>query len=97
KDIAHEEHLHDLVIEGLPSTFPAPRTLSGRSNNLPAQLTSFVGREDEIAEVRRLLGRTRLLTLSGVGGTGKTRLAVQVAARTLGEYRDGAFLVALSS
>ncbi len=97
KDIVHPEHLHDLVIEGLPADFPPPRTLDASPNNLPLQLTSFVGREEEIAEVRRLLGRTRLLTLTGAGGTGKTRLALQVAAEVLTEYRDGSFFVDLSS
>ena len=96
KDIAHPEHLYDLVIDGLPSDFPPPRTLDTRPNNLPLQLTSFVGREAEIAKVRRLLERTRLLTLTGPGGTGKTRLALQVAAEILTGYRDGAFFVDLS-
>src|SRR5712691_6962622 len=58
KDIDRPEHLHDLVVDGLPSDFPPPRTLDARPNNLPPQLTSFVGREEEIAEVRRLLGLT---------------------------------------
>jgi predicted ATPase/class 3 adenylate cyclase len=97
KDIAHPEHLHDLVLEGLPADFPPPRTLDARPNNLPAQLTSFVGREQEMAEVRRLLSGTRLLTLTGAGGTGKTRLALQVATEVLTEYGDGAFFVDLSS
>jgi predicted ATPase/class 3 adenylate cyclase len=97
KDIAQPEHLHDIMVEGLPSDFPPPRTLDARPNNLPAQLTSFVGREEEIAEVRELLGGTRLLTLTGPGGTGKTRLALQTAAETLTEYKDGAFFVDLSS
>jgi predicted ATPase/class 3 adenylate cyclase len=96
KDIAHPEHLYHLVIEGLPADFPPPRTLDARPNNLPVQLTSFVGREKEMAEVRRLLSRTRLLTLTGVGGTGKSRLALQVAAEVLPEYRDGAFFADLS-
>src|SRR2546425_9289900 len=65
KDIVHPERLYDLVIEGLPDEFPPPRTLDARPNNLPLQLTSFVGREDQIAEIRQLLGRTRLLTLTG--------------------------------
>ncbi len=97
KDIVHPEHLHDLVIEGLPADFPPPRTLDARPNNLPLQLTSFVSREEEIAEIRELLGGTRLLTLTGAGGTGKTRLALQVAAEVLTEYRDGSFLADLSS
>ena len=85
------------MIEGLPSDFPAPRTLDARPNNLPVQLTSFVGREQEIAEVRRLLDGTRLLTLSGPGGSGKSRLALQVAAELLPDFRDGAFFADLSS
>jgi predicted ATPase/class 3 adenylate cyclase len=97
KDIAHPEHLYDLVIDGLPADFPPPRSLDARPNNLPLQLTSFVGREREIAEVKRLLETNRLLTLTGPGGTGKTRLALQVAADVLTDYRDGAFFVDLSS
>src|SRR5207302_1488031 len=97
KDIVHPEHLHDVVIEGLSADFPPPRTLDARPNNLPLQMTSFVGREEEIAEVRWLLGRSRLLTLTGAGGTGKTRLALRVAAETLTEFEDGAFFADLSS
>jgi predicted ATPase/class 3 adenylate cyclase len=97
KDLVHPERLHALVIEGLVDDFPPPRTLDARPNNLPVQLTSFIGREDDIAEVGRLLGRTRLLTLTGAGGTGKTRLAIQVAAAMLTEYRDGSWFVDLSS
>jgi predicted ATPase/class 3 adenylate cyclase len=97
KDIVHPEHLHDLVIEGLQADFPPPRTLDARPNNLPLQLTSFVSREVEIAEIRQLLPATRLLTLTGAGGTGKTRLALQVAAEVLTEYRDGSYLADLSS
>src|SRR5256714_5371247 len=96
KDILQPEHLYDLVIDGLPADFPPPRTLEARPNNLPLQLTSFVGREDQIAEIQELLGQARLLTLTGPGGTGKTRLALQVAAETVREYTDGAFFVDLS-
>ncbi len=97
KDIVHPEHLYQLAIEDLQSDFPPPRTLDARPNNLPVQLTSFVGRGGEIAQVRHLLYQTRLLTLTGPGGTGKTRLALQVATDVLTEYRDGAFFVDLST
>jgi predicted ATPase/class 3 adenylate cyclase len=97
KDIVEPEHLYDLAIDGLPTDFPEPRSLDTRPNNLPEQLTSFIGREDEIAEVIRLLSSARLLTLTGAGGTGKTRLALQVADRVVSEFADGAFFVDLSS
>jgi len=67
-----------------------------RRHNLPAQLTSFIGRTDEIAEIRQLLSTTRLLTLTGAGGCGKTRLALQVAAELLDQFRDGVWVVDLS-
>ena len=97
KDIEHPEQLFDIVIEGIPSEFPPPRTLDARPNNLPLQLTSFVGRETEISEVVRLLGDHRLVTLTGPGGTGKTRLALEVAGRLLPRFADGAFFVDLAS
>lgn len=78
KDLAMPERLFQLAGEGLPDVFPPPRTLSARPNNLPVQLTSFVGRE-ELAAARRSLETTRLLTLTGPGGTGKTRMALQLA------------------
>src|SRR5918995_1233595 len=96
RGIADPERLHELVVEGLASDFPAPRTLDARPNNLPLQLTSFVGREEEIAEVERLLGQSRLLTLTGPGGSGKSRLALRVAAALLPRFRDGSCFVDLS-
>ena len=65
-------------------------------NNLPQQLTSFVGREHEIAEVKILLAGARLLTLTGTGGCGKTRLALRVATGSLEDYRDGVWFVDLA-
>jgi Adenylate and Guanylate cyclase catalytic domain len=89
KDIEHPEHLYDLVIADLPADFPAIRTMDARPTNLPPQRTSFVGRDREVAEVTALLSETRLLTLIGPGGTGKTRLALKVAADHLDQFSDG--------
>ena len=75
----------------------AVRPLQRRLDNLPAQLTSFVGREREIAEIKRLLGVTRLLTLIGPGGCGKTRLALRVTADLLERYPHGVWFVELAS
>ena len=97
KDLALPEHLHDLVVEGLRADFPRPRTLDARRDNLPRQLTSFVGREEEIAEVKALLERARLVTLSGPGGVGKTRLAVAVAERLGGRFAAGIVFVLLAA
>jgi predicted ATPase/class 3 adenylate cyclase len=97
KDIDYPEHLHDLIIDGLGSNFPALRTLDVHPTNLPARRTSFVGREKEIAEINELLEKTRLLTLTGPGGTGKTRLALRVAGARLARFSDGVFLVDLSA
>jgi predicted ATPase/class 3 adenylate cyclase len=96
KDLANPERLFQVEAPGLPSEFPALRTLDARANNLPVQLTSFVGRETEIAEVSELLDRVPLVTLTGPGGTGKTRLALQVAAERLTRHADGAFFVELA-
>ena len=90
KDLAHAERLHQLVLEGMEQDFPPPRTLDARPNNLPAQVTRFIGRHDEVARIRELLTDRRLVTLTGPGGTGKTRLGLQVATETLVHHQDGA-------
>jgi predicted ATPase/class 3 adenylate cyclase/DNA-binding NarL/FixJ family response regulator len=90
------QHLWQVVAPDLPQDFPPLESLSTVPNNLPIQLTSFVGREREISELQRLLTTTRLLTLTGVGGVGKTRLALHVAADVLADFSDGAWLVELA-
>jgi predicted ATPase/class 3 adenylate cyclase len=97
KDLSLPEHLHQLCIEGLPAEFPPPRTLDAWRDALPAQPTSFVGREREVAEALVLLDGTRALTLTGPGGTGKTRLALRIAAESAEGFRDGVVFVALSA
>jgi predicted ATPase/class 3 adenylate cyclase len=96
KDLDRPEHLHDLVIDELPADFPPIRSLDARRTNLPAERTSFVGRDRERAEITDLLKTTRLLTLTGPGGSGKTRLALKVAANHVDRFADGVFLVDLS-
>src|SRR3984893_6200451 len=80
----------------LRKDFPSLRSLEGRPNNLPQQVTSFVGRERELTDIRNQLGSTRLLTLFGAGGLGKTRLSLQVAAEVLDDYPDGVWFVDLA-
>jgi len=89
------ERICQLVIEGERTEFPPIRSLDRRPNNLPTQLTSFVGREAELAEAGDLLRTTRLLTLTGPGGTGKTRLSLQLAADVAERFADGIWFVAL--
>jgi predicted ATPase/class 3 adenylate cyclase len=95
KDLDQPEQVYQLVIDGLRSDFPPLRTLGGTPTNLPAEVTTFLGREHEIGQVMELLGTARLLTLTGPGGTGKTRLALQVAARSMAGFPDGVWFVAL--
>jgi predicted ATPase/class 3 adenylate cyclase len=97
KDLSRPERIWDLVIEGLPANFPPLRTLNAVPNNLPTQLTSFLGRQREIAEGRQLLIDGRLLTLTGPGGTGKTRLSLQLAADAIDRYPDGIYFVPLGT
>src|SRR5256885_6045446 len=97
KDLARPERLYQLNIDGLPGEFPALRTLEATPNNLPTQMTSFIGRDDQVREGRELLSRARLLTLTGPGGTGKTRLSLQIAADVMDQFPDGVYFVPLAA
>lgn len=97
KDLQTPERIYQLTHSDLPSDFPPLLSLDQLPNNLPHQLTSFVGREQEAEDIRELVRSTRLVTLTGVGGCGKTRLAVQVAADLLEEFPDGVWLVDLAT
>ena len=96
RDMARPEEVYQVDHPDLGSTFPPLRTLGGPPNNLPRQLTSFIGREAEMAAVTEILTEARLLTLTGSGGCGKTRLGVQVAASLLDDYPDGVWWVDLA-
>jgi predicted ATPase/class 3 adenylate cyclase len=95
KDFARAERLYQVEAHGLETTFPALKTLDLTPNNLPPQLTTFVGRV-EVDKAVALLGRTRLLTLTGPGGTGKTRLSLALAGDCVDRYPDGTWFVPLA-
>ncbi len=98
KDLGRLKRLFQLVISGLPADFPPPQTLDTYPHNLPVQLTPFIGREQEVTAACDLLRRedAHLLALTGPGGTGKTRLALQAAAESSDLFADGVFFVNLA-
>jgi predicted ATPase/class 3 adenylate cyclase len=98
KDLGRPEQIFQLDVAGLQAEFPPLRSLGNPAlpNNLPAQLATFIGRERELADVRGLVGSCRLVTLTGAGGSGKTRLGLQVAAELLDGSGDGVWLVELA-
>jgi predicted ATPase/class 3 adenylate cyclase len=96
RDLSNVEHVYQVVHPELRESFPALRSLEATPNNLPQQVTSFIGREREIVDAREALGTARLLTLLGAGGIGKTRLSLQVAADVLEDYPDGVWFVELA-
>ena len=97
RDLAEPERIHQLNHPELESSFPKLRSLEGPGDTLPGQLTSFVGREREIGDVEALLGEHRLVTLSGSGGAGKTRLALEVAEHLVRSFPDGLRFAELAS
>lgn len=96
KDLSRPEQLFQVCHPSLPDSFGPIRSLALTPNNLPQQLTSFIGRETEIARVRGMLAESRLVTLAGTGGCGKTRLSLQVAAEVLETYPDGVYFAELA-
>jgi predicted ATPase/class 3 adenylate cyclase/Tfp pilus assembly protein PilF len=97
KDIAEPEHVYQLTHPDLPDPFPPLRSLRLLQHNLPLPTTSFVGREREIQEVKTRLATSHLVTLTGAGGCGKTRLALRIASDLVHDYRDGVWLVELAA
>ncbi len=95
KDLLAPERLAQVVAVDLRSEFPPLHSIDARPNNLPTQLTSFVGRRDELEEALRLLRGSRVLTLTGPGGIGKTRLSLQIAAAAADDFPDGVWFVPL--
>jgi predicted ATPase/class 3 adenylate cyclase len=96
KDLAQAEQVYQLTAPDLPQKFFTLKSLDALPNNLPLQLTSFIGRENEIKQVRMLLGAQRLVSLVGTGGVGKTRLGLQVGADLLDQFEDGVWFVELA-
>jgi predicted ATPase/class 3 adenylate cyclase len=96
KDIDRPERVYQLAAAGLRRQFPPLRSTADRPTNLRPAATSFVGREQELADLERLVQANRMVTLVGVGGTGKTRLALQAASAVLEQHRDGAWMVELA-
>lgn len=97
KDLSRPERVYQLLHDSFSHDTRPLRSLDAFPHNLPIQLTSFVGREQEVEEVTKLLTGARMVTLAGVGGAGKTRLAIQTAAELLANYEDGVWLIELAA
>ncbi len=96
KDLIRSEHIYQVIHPDLSSEFPPIKSLDSFPNNLPIQLTSFVGREKEIAEIKAMLNSARLVTLTGSGGTGKTRLSIEIGTQELTSFANGVWLIELA-
>ena len=97
KDLPGAERLWQLEIRGLPASFPPLRALDVRRAHIPPESTTFIGRDAELRDISRLVGEHRLVTLTGPGGSGKTRLAIRTAAHVADGFTDGAVFVSLAS
>jgi class 3 adenylate cyclase len=97
RDLDRPMHVFQVCAHGLTAEFPRLRSLEAFPGNLPVQFSSLVGRDTDLVRVKEALGSSRLVTLTGVGGVGKTRLSVQVAAEVLPAYRDGVWLCELAA
>jgi predicted ATPase/class 3 adenylate cyclase/Tfp pilus assembly protein PilF len=96
KDLSRPERIFQVIATDLPADFPPLITLEAVPNNLPTALSSFVGREREVTEIKRLLSSKHLVTLTGAGGCGKTRLSIQVAADLLDQFPNGVWFIELA-
>ncbi len=96
KDLRAPLRLYQVNATDLPQNFPAIKSLDTQPNNLPAQLTSFIGREKEIAEIKASVNSSHLVTLTGSGGTGKTRLSIEVGVQLLSNFANGVWLIELA-
>jgi hypothetical protein len=97
RDLSEPLRVFQVVGDGLPSSFPPLLSMDAFPGNLPPQVSSFIGRETELARVAKALSEARVVTLTGVGGVGKTRLAFRAAADALPQFREGAWLVELQA
>ena len=97
KDLQRAEQVFQVIHPDVPADFPALKSLDAHPHNLPVQLTSFIGREEEIVEVGALLSTSRLITLAGTGGSGKTRLAQEIGASVIENYPNGVWFIGLAT
>ena len=97
RDLAHPQRVYQVMHPALRKTFPALRSLEATPNNLPQQVTTFIGREQASTELQRLIARSHLVTVVGTGGLGKTRLSLQVAANVVDDFPDGVWFVELAA
>lgn len=97
RDLRQAEQLHEVIMPGITPDFPPLKSLTTSLTNLPGQLTNFVGREQALQSVKQMLSESRLVTATGSGGTGKTRLALQVGMDLLDKFDDGVWMVELAA